>query len=74
VVISYVSRDSGSRWKSAPPNMPPADRLTIFNSLFLVSFSLNVITNTPTRETRLIDKTLRKVYTPVIYMLNPRIK
>ena len=74
VVMSIDSRDSGNRCKNEPPSIAPADRLTMFNSLFFVNSWLNITTNTPISEIRLIAKTLTMVYNNVRFKLISAIK
>ena len=51
---------SGKRWKKAPPNMLPAAKLTRKNKIFCKFSFLKAKKKTPTKESKLMMKTLVK--------------
>ena len=61
VLELFVSIASGIRWMKASPNKLPAEKLTIYRSIFASLLSFNNRDSMPTKETKLTRITLIKL-------------
>lgn len=64
-VSSSVDRDSGIRWKKAPPKRAPEAKLTNTRRALLRKLVLIARRNAPTRETALTRSVEAKIQTSV---------
>ncbi len=60
-MIPNEAAASGSRWKNAPPNRDPAEKLMKNTNTRLRSFPLSIRERTPTNDIRLTMTTLMSV-------------